>query len=90
MINKIGEKYTRFDKDNNKSVFKTILRKDLVVVTVYIHVYINSSGERKGIHFKYSIIFYKKKIIFYLWIIYINIYMYIVIIISLLKNLNYY
>jgi len=47
MINKIGGKYTRFDKDNNKSVFKTILKKDLVVITVYIHVYINSSGERK-------------------------------------------
>jgi len=52
MINKIGGKYTRFDKDNNKSVFKTILRKDLVVVTVYIHVYINSSGERKDKLFK--------------------------------------
>ncbi|ORX83233.1 hypothetical protein BCR32DRAFT_267120 [Anaeromyces robustus] len=49
MIIKYKDKYCSFDKDNYKNAFKSLLKNDVISVTVYIRTYINSAKEKKDI-----------------------------------------
>jgi len=48
MSSRSSEKYSNFDKDYYKNAFKSFLKSDNIVISVYMYIYVNSSEEKKS------------------------------------------
>ena len=48
------DKHASFDKDSYRNAFKTMLKNDDIIITVFMRVYKDSEKEKKGVlHLNY-------------------------------------